>query len=770
MPTPEQQAITDAYLTGHNLVIEAGAGTGKTSTLRLLANAAPQRRGIYVAYNRAIADDAKRSFPPNVTCATAHSLAFRAIGRAFAHRLSAPRMPAREVARQLAITRPVPLGRGHVLAPTQAARVAMDTVARFCHSAAAELGAQHVPTVPGLDEPKVTQALAEAVVPLAQHAWADLSRPDGRLRFAHDHYLKLWQLSRPRLDAQVVLLDEAQDANPVIASVVDRQGHAQRILVGDRCQAIYGWRGAVDAMATFPADQHLALSQSFRFGPAIATEANKWLNLLNAPLRLRGAEQITSRVAPLARADAVLCRTNAEAVTQLMAAAEQGRRAALVGGGTDIRRLAEAAVSLREGQGTDHPELFAFQSWGEVQDYAAQDAGGSDLKVMVGLIDRHGPELVIATMDRLVPEQGAELVVSTAHKAKGREWPTVRIAGDFREPKGEQATISRSEAMLAYVAVTRARQVLDPDGLAWLDRYLAERGSVTITNDAPAITTDGHGPAITTTDPPGPAIATDAPTAAQGIGNGPAPEPEEPSHEVAASAVVAALERIWAAIRAQHPELPEAVVILGPGSEARRGLVELGHFAAGRWHLPADKANRHEVLVAGEGLRRGPRDVLDTLLHEAAHGLAHARGVKDTSRQGRWHNQRYAALAREVGLEVTADARTGMSQTHLTDQAATRYAEQLRDLEAALGLWRHAEPKHEREAGSRSLLACSCACGRKLRVARSTLEQAPILCGACEQPFEAERDLTRTRQQPEPALTRAHQQQRERDRGAGDER
>src|SRR4029453_9854474 len=50
---------------------------------------------------------------------------------------------------------------------------------------------------------------------------------------------------------------------------------------------------------------------------------------------------------------------------------------------------------------------------------------------------------------------------------------------------------------------------------------------------------------------------------------------------------------------------------------------------------------------------------------------------------------------------------------------------------------------------SRNLLACACACGRKLRVARSTLEQAPILCGACEQPFEpAERDLTRNRLLP----------------------
>jgi len=604
-------------------------------------------------------------------------------------------------------------------------------VARYCHSAAAELGPEHVPAVPGLDEPKVTAALQTVVVPLAQQAWADLSRPDGRLRFTHDHYLKLWQLSGPRLPCDFVLLDEAQDANPVVADVIERQHHAQRILVGDRCQAIYGWRGAVDAMASFAADQRLALSQSFRFGEAIATEANKWLGLLEAPLRLRGCERITSQVGPLSRADAVLCRTNAEAVTQLMGAADQGRRAALVGGGNDIRRLAEAAISLRAGQGTDHPELFAFGTWAEVQDYVAQDTGGSDLKVMVQLIDRHGPEPVIQVMDRLVPEERAELVVSTAHKAKGREWPTVRIAGDFREPKGEQASISRPEAMLAYVAVTRARHLLDHDGLAWLDRWLADRPGTTLT---------------ITTEVPGPAATTNGPTD-QGTANPPAPPPDgEVRQQVAASAAVAALERTWAAIRHQHPELPETVIILGAGSPARRGLVELGHFAASRWHLQAAKANRHEVLVAGEGLRRGPHDVLNTLLHEAAHGLAHARNIKDTSRQGRWHNQRFAALAREVQLEVTADARTGLSQTQLTDQAATRYADQLGDLEDALQLWRHAEPTRDNQAGSRNLLACSCACGRKLRVAKSTLEQAPILCGACQQPFAPERDLTRNRQ------------------------
>jgi ATP-dependent exoDNAse (exonuclease V) beta subunit len=36
-PTGEQQAIIDASQSGADLVIEAGAGTGKTSTLRLVA-------------------------------------------------------------------------------------------------------------------------------------------------------------------------------------------------------------------------------------------------------------------------------------------------------------------------------------------------------------------------------------------------------------------------------------------------------------------------------------------------------------------------------------------------------------------------------------------------------------------------------------------------------------------------------------------------------------------------------------------------------------
>ena len=57
-------------------------------------------------------------------------------------------------------------------------------------------------------------------------------------------------------------------------------------------------------------------------------------------------------------------------------------------------------------------------------------------------------------------------------------------------------------------------------------------------------------------------------------------------------------------------------------------------------------------MISGEGLRRTARDVLGVLLHEAAHALAAARGIKDTSRQGRYHNTQYKTLAEELGITV----------------------------------------------------------------------------------------------------------------------
>jgi hypothetical protein len=488
-PTAEQVACVQAFQTGDALVIEAGAGSGKTSTLRLLAKAQPGKRGMYIAYNKAIADDAKASFPVNVGCSTAHSLAYRAVGHRYRPRLNGPRLPARETARILGIHEPLHITKERILTPYQVARIAMETVAHFCHSGAPEITPSHVPTYPGVDEPGQVKAVRATVHPLARKAWDDLCSLNGTLKFTHDCYLKLWQLSGPRLPADFVLLDEAQDANPVVSAIIEGQRDTQTVLVGDRCQAIYGWRGAIDAMTQFVGTR-LPLSQSFRFGQAVADEANRWLSILGSPLSLRGFDRIPSMVGELLTPDALLCRSNAEAISQVMTNLAADRRVALVGGGRDIRTLAEAAVTLKAGDGCSHPELFCFRTWGEVQDYVDHDQAGADLKVFVRLVDSRGPEAIIAAMERLSDERYADTIVSTAHKAKGREWSTVKIASDFPEPKsrdGDAVEIQRAEAMLAYVAVTRAKLVLDRTGLAWIDDFVAaghrKQGAASSTNE-----------------------------------------------------------------------------------------------------------------------------------------------------------------------------------------------------------------------------------------------------------------------------------------------
>jgi hypothetical protein len=87
-----------------------------------------------------------------------------------------------------------------------------------------------------------------------------------------------------------------------------------------------------------------------------------------------------------------------------------------------------------------------------------------------------------------------------------------------------------------------------------------------------------------------------------------------------------------------------------------------------------------EVFIGGEGLVRGAADVLGTLLHEAAHALAHVRDIKDTSRQGRWHNAKFKALAEELGIEVAKDPRIGWSPTAIPASTREEYAEVIDEL------------------------------------------------------------------------------------------
>ncbi len=240
------------------------------------------------------------------------------------------------------------------------------------------------------------------------------------------------------------------------------------------------------------------------------------------------------------------------------------------------------------------------------------------------------------------------------------------------------------------------------------------------------------------------------------------------------SQLVAALERVWASIQRRHADVPPVVVTLGAGSLGQRaGELTLGHFAARRWATRDTDATAGdpnglaagmaELFVGGEGLVQGAESVLETLLHEAAHGVADVRRIKDTSRQGRYHNARYKVLGEELGLVITQHPQIGWSLTELAPGTSDEYAEELEELAAALVAYRYAEGQvpalpgdpgaEDGAAGDASggeagagggrrpknglVLVCSCPKPRKIRASAAVVELGPILCGVCGQEFTA---------------------------------
>jgi len=102
-------------------------------------------------------------------------------------------------------------------------------------------------------------------------------------------------------------------------------------------------------------------------------------------------------------------------------------------------------------------------NWGQVLAWVEDDPDdAAEVGTMVRLVEARGVPALVAALRSCVSEKKADTTVSTAHKSKGREWPRVKIAGDFLH----RTDMVTEELRLAYVAVTRARQELDLT--AWL--------------------------------------------------------------------------------------------------------------------------------------------------------------------------------------------------------------------------------------------------------------------------------------------------------------
>jgi hypothetical protein len=181
-PTAEQYAVVDAVLGGGDLKIKAYAGAGKTSTLRLIADQLARNRGSYLAFNKEIAEHARRGFPRNVSARTVHSLAYASVGPALTARLNVPAEPPHELAARYGlgpIQVPTITGKTVEVTPFEIGRMIADGLGRFCRSAQLRPDAFHIPVDEKVHD-KAADSLRESLLPCVVRLWNESTDPRGR--------------------------------------------------------------------------------------------------------------------------------------------------------------------------------------------------------------------------------------------------------------------------------------------------------------------------------------------------------------------------------------------------------------------------------------------------------------------------------------------------------------------------------------------------------------------------------------------------------------
>lgn len=441
--------------------VMAGAGSGKTFVLlesaRRVREIQPHGKVLYLAYNRDIAAEAKQKFGSLADSMTAHSFAFRTL-------------QVGKLGRKLRNLYPNDVR--SVLAESYSdteLKGIIQILSNWCHSGDPAPKRSHVPRAV---RSQVADERLEGLIGAAEEVFEALAPgAETRAPLPHDIYVKYWQLiGAPGLEEyDLVLFDEAQDANPVLLAAMDAAGNA--VYVGDSHQAIYGWRGAVDAMSKVRG-QRLALTRSFRFGPKVAALANAILahKKKHPEHPLRGHDQTQTEIGRVDRGEhhARIYRTNRLLIREAMMLRDRKIPFAIAGNLSDMADLVENCAAIADGKAhkVRHPMLRAYQDWSQLEQAAERGSDGREVTQAVRIVEEFSGRLpdILAILRNEHPSDNPRITLTTAHRSKGLEWDRVVLASDFDHVLGQAnpgTPTYDAEINLMYVAVTRARALLE---------------------------------------------------------------------------------------------------------------------------------------------------------------------------------------------------------------------------------------------------------------------------------------------------------------------
>lgn len=473
-PSPFQAAIFAAIAEPRgNLLIEAVAGSGKTTTIVEAAKLATGD-AVFLAFNKAIATELQARLPSHFSARTFHSLCYTPVTRALkARSVTADKLqrilrgswsPAARAKYASFATKLVGLAR----------QVGIGCLVDDTDEAWFELVNTHNLTLEREDA-DLHAGILTARDLLGEANVSELVDFDDLLYRAVRDGIKL-----PTFDW--VFVDEAQDTNAVQRALLRKllRPGARLVAVGDPAQAIYGFRGADStAMARLKAEfamTTLPLSVSYRCAKTIVAEAQQYLPSIEPHAAAPDGEVndlgFEWKHEDLGATDLLVCRTVKPLIKLGHALLRKKISCRILG--RDIGEGLKALV--RKLNASDVHELGSkLEAWRdrEVQKAVAkgndahaeavEDKADSLLTILDGFHEETDSiDSVYAALDELFTDQNHRLTLCTIHKSKGLEADRVWWLNKSLCPSrwAKQAWQQEQERNLMYVATTRAKTTL----------------------------------------------------------------------------------------------------------------------------------------------------------------------------------------------------------------------------------------------------------------------------------------------------------------------
>lgn len=478
--TPEQQAVLN---TDTNLVINAVAGSGKTTTLIEYAKSRnASSKILYLAFNKTVKTEAVQKFTAagisNVKVETAHSLAFDHVVK-HSHYQVVAGYKSHEWCDILGIK----TGDRH--ADFIVASHVNKFISYFCNSHVVKVQElNYADVVTDIKAKTFVKNFYAVIERLTREALAKMDKGD--IAVTHDFYLKKFQLNHPVLSYDYILFDEGQDASAAMLDVFLKQ-NSIKIIVGDAHQQIYGWRYAINSLqqVDFPVYN---LSNSFRFDDEVALVANKilaWKKQLHQvpAVKIIGAGVPSDTLIT----KATLGRTNLGLLFNAIAQWQHGQLNKLYfEGNINSYTFADEGASLYDVLNLFNSKrdkikdklIAEMKSMKELEDYIEKTEDNS-LGMIVEVVKEFGNKLpgLISELKQhhTATKEEADRIFSTVHRCKGMEYDEVTLLNDFINEEKLEKYIAQyggdkmieadknrlaEEVNILYVAATRAKNKL----------------------------------------------------------------------------------------------------------------------------------------------------------------------------------------------------------------------------------------------------------------------------------------------------------------------